>query len=83
MTGCTGCLCLNRTTTPDTTLHPYEPLQTAELGMDSTQEIVILSDKHSQPVNLTLSPQGLVVVKRKPGQLFALVSSEGEPENMN
>ncbi|GAA5961165.1 hypothetical protein JCM3765_001250 [Sporobolomyces pararoseus] len=72
MTGCTGCLCRNRSTTSDASSHPYEPLQTAELGMDSSQEIVILSDKHSQPVNLTLSPQGLVVVKRKPGSLHSL-----------
>lgn len=41
-------------------------------AVETPSEIVLLSDKHSQPVNLTLADHGLVVVKRKPGSLHSL-----------
>ncbi|GAA5925890.1 diacylglycerol/lipid kinase family protein [Sporobolomyces koalae] len=38
----------------------------------NASEIVILGDKHHQPVHLALTPDGLVIVKRKPGSLHSL-----------
>lgn len=34
---------------------------------EGEEELMIVSDKHQQLVNLSLTLEGLVVVKRKPG----------------
>lgn len=73
--GCRGCLCINRTRSTDY----YEPLSTSHSPSPSimdSNELILISDKsNSLIVNLSLTLDGLVVVKRKPGKSpFPLLS---------
>ncbi|GAA6062971.1 hypothetical protein JCM10212_005730 [Sporobolomyces blumeae] len=73
MSGCTGCWCTRRSSTEIHERAPYSQLaMSPPRPPPRGSELVVLSTKDNAPVHLSLTDDGLAVVKRKPGSLHSL-----------